>query len=160
MPLVSTQRAGTIATCCSIIALRIAFTGAPAYPAQSPSPEGRWKTISDKTGEATSVVKITLEHGMLVGRVDELFRKPGQNPNPICTLCPDEKKDQPIKGLTILWGLKEDGDEWNGGYILDPDNGKSYKCFVKVVEGGAKLHVRGYIGFSLLGRAQVWERAE
>lgn len=136
------------------------FFQATLVSAENLSPIGRWKTISDKTGEATSIVTITQENNMLVGRVSELFRKPGQNPNPICKKCPDDQKDQPIIGLTILNGLKQDGDEWNGGEILDPDNGKNYSCYVKVIENGSKLEVRGYIGFSLLGRTQTWIRAE
>jgi len=128
--------------------------------AQDLSPVGRWKTISDKTGDTTSIVTITQENTMLVGKVSELFRKPGQNPNPICKSCPDSQKDHPIIGLTILTGLQQDGDEWSGGEILDPDNGKSYSCFVKVIENGSKLEVRGYIGFSLLGRTQTWVREE
>lgn len=124
--------------------------------AQELSPVGRWKTISDKTGKVTSIVTISQAENMLVGKVTELFRKPEQDPNPLCTKCQDAQKDQPIIGLTILSGLTKDGDEWSGGEILDPDNGKSYNCFIKVEEHGQKLHVRGYIGFSLFGRTQIW----
>ena len=60
--------------------------------------------------------------------------------------------------MAILWGLAEDHEEWNGGYILDPKNGKTYKCEMKLEDGGKKLTVRGYIGFSLLGRSQTWIR--
>ena len=126
--------------------------------AQNLSPEGHWKTISDKTGEARSFVKIWIDKGKLLGKIDKLIRKPGQDPNPLCKKCQGEKKDQPIIGMTILWDLTQDDDEWNGGYILDPDNGKSYRCIVKVVDNGRKLHVRGYIGFSLFGRTQAWHR--
>ena len=97
---------------------------------------------------------------MLVGAVTKLFRKPEQDPNPLCTKCSDAQKDQPIVGLQILSGRTKDGDVWSGGEILDPDNGKSYSCFIKVEDNGQKLHVRGYIGFSLLGRTQILERAQ
>ena len=63
--------------------------------------------------------------------MSELFRKPGQNPNPICKKCPGDQQDQPIIWLTILTGLTPDGDDWSGGEILDPDNGKSYRCYLK-----------------------------
>lgn len=131
-------------------------------PVQDPPPVGLWKTVSDHTGEVTSIVNIILnDSGELVGKVDELFPKPGENPNPICDLCEGEKKDQPILGMTILWGLTQDGDdEWSGGFILDPDDGNSYRSIVKVKDTGATLHVRGYIGFSLFGRTQVWLRAD
>jgi uncharacterized protein (DUF2147 family) len=62
--------------------------------------------------------------------------------------------------MTILWGLSKDGDEWNGGQILDPKNGKIYKAKMSLDDGGRKLNVRGYIGFSLMGRSQVWQRQE
>jgi len=128
--------------------------------AEELSPVGLWKTVSDKTGEPKSFVMITLENGELVGKIEKLIRKPGQNPNPLCKNCPGDKKDQPIQGMGILWGLTEDEDEWSGGYILDPNNGKSYKCLVQVVENGRKLQVRGYIGFSIFGRTQIWHRVE
>ena len=60
----------------------------------------------------------------------------------------------------ILWGLKKDGDEWSGGKILDPENGKSYKCWIQVIDDGRRLKVRGYIGISLLGRTQYWKKAK
>jgi len=132
----------------------------PHLHAQNLSPEGYWKTISDKTGKATSIVKVWIDNGELFGKVDQLIKEPGENPDPICKECPGEKKDQPIKGMTFLWGFTQDEDEWNGGYILDPDNGKTYTCVIKVVENGRKLHVRGYILFRFLGRTQVWHRAD
>ncbi len=138
----------------------VSWTLVPHLLAQDLSPEGRWKTISDKTGKAESILKVWIEDGKLSGKIVQLFPPPGKDPNPICNKCSGEKKDQPIKGMTILWGFTHDEDEWNGGYILDPDNGKTYRCIVRVVDNGRKLHVRGYIGFSIFGRTQVWHRAE
>ncbi len=138
----------------------VSWTLVPHLLAQDLSPEGRWKTISDKTGEAQSFIKIWIDNEELIGKIEKLVRKPGEDPNPLCDLCSGEKKDQPIKGMTFLWGFTQDEDEWNGGYILDPDNGKTYTCVIKVVENGRKLHVRGYILFRFLGRTQVWHRAE
>jgi len=138
----------------------VSWTLVPHLLAQNLSPEGRWKTISDKTGEAQSFIKIWIDNGELIGKIEKLVRKPGQDPNPLCDQCSGEKRDQPIQGMTVIWSLTQDDDEWNGGYILDPDNGKTYRCIVKVVDNGRKLHVRGYIGFSLFGRTQVWHRAE
>lgn len=122
------------------------------------SPVGRWKTIDDETHQPKSVVEISEANGNFSGKITELFRKPTEDQNPLCDKCDGEKKNQPIKGLTILWDLKQDGDEWNGGQILDPKNGKIYKCKIKVSEDGNKLIVRGFIGFSLLGRSQTWEK--
>ena len=122
------------------------------------SPAGKWKTIDDETGRPKSIVEITESGGKLTGKVIELFRKPEEDQNPICDRCEGEKKNQPVKGLTILWDLKAEGNEWKGGHILDPKNGKIYKCKMKLIENGNKLEVRGFIGFSLLGRTQVWEK--
>ena len=132
----------------------------PIIVAMESSPVGMWKTLDDKTGEARSVIKVWTEKGELSGQITKLFRKPDKNPNPLCDKCTGENKDKPVIGMTIMWGLKQDGDEWNGGQILDPDDGKIYKCKVEVVEGGKKLEVRGFIGFALIGRTQTWVRAE
>ena len=75
-------------------------------------------------------------------------------------LCTDARKDKPIVGMVIVSGLKKDGSEYNGGEILDPNNGKVYKSKLEVADGGKKLKVRGYIGVPLLGRSQTWERQE
>jgi uncharacterized protein (DUF2147 family) len=126
--------------------------------AQENTPVGLWKTISDETKEPTSYVRIWVDNGELIGKVEKLIRKPGAVPDPKCTKCAGDKKDQPILGMTIISGLRQEGDVWTGGHILDPDNGKLYKCRIKVEDDGNKLDVRGYIGFSLIGRSQTWHR--
>ena len=129
-----------------------------AAPAEPPSPIGRWKTMDDRSGKAKSIVSIWSEGGVLQGRIDSLFRGPGENPDPVCRLCPDDRKDKPIKGMVILTGLKPGTDWWDEGRVLDPNNGKIYRCKVRALDGGAKLEVRGYIGISLIGRTQTWIR--
>ncbi|HTM28335.1 MAG TPA: DUF2147 domain-containing protein, partial [Rhodanobacter sp.] len=76
------------------------------------------------------------------------------------TKCDGPRKDQPIEGLTIMWGVKQNGDKWDGGRIVDPKSGKTYKVKLTVTNGGKSLDVHGYIGFSLLGRSQTWLREE
>jgi len=129
---------------------------APSW-AEPASPVGIWKTIDDDSHEARSLVEITERDGVLSGRVIELFPRPGEDPNPLCKDCQGERRDQPVIGMTILWNLHRDGDVWDGGEILDPEEGKTYRC--RLHPHGDKLEVRGYIGISLLGRTQVWERA-
>ena len=143
-----------------LITISLALLTAPIGFAESFSPVGQWEAVSDVTGEATSVIRIILENGQLAGIIEKLIREPGQDPNPLCTKCPDEKKDQPVQGMTILWGLEKDDEEWNGGFVLDPKSGKTYRSELRVTDDGGKLEVRGFIGFSLFGRTQVWIRKE
>jgi uncharacterized protein (DUF2147 family) len=128
--------------------------------AQEPSAVGRWTTIDDETKKPKSVITVYEEGGKLFGKIEKLFREPNEEQNPVCDKCEGALKNQPIIGMVILRELKKDGDEWSGGTILDPANGKTYKCKIAVEDGGKKLKVRGYIGVSLLGRTQHWVRAE
>ena len=132
----------------------------PAAPASPTSPVGKWKTVDDDTGRVESIVEITEKDGKLSGRIEKLMIIPGDDPDPKCDKCEGEKKDKPITGMTIIWGLTRDGDEWNGGTVLDPDKGKLYRCYIKLLDAGRRLKIRGYIGISLLGRTQYWLRAE
>lgn len=124
------------------------------------TPIGRWKTVDDVTGRVTSVVVIWEEKGELSGRIERLVDPVPGDPDPRCSRCEGELKGRSLVGLRILWDLKRDGDRWSGGRILDPDNGRVYRCSVSVEDGGKKLRVRGFIGFSLLGRTQDWLREE
>ena len=124
------------------------------------SPVGKWKTIDDNTGEAKSIINIWEEDGEIFGSIESLFRKPQQNPNPLCTKCKGDLHNKPIIGLTILQNLKQDENQWTGGSVLDPENGNTYRCNIEVVENGAKLKVRGFIGVSVLGRTQYWHKAD
>ncbi len=116
---------------------------------------GKWKTIDDTTGEAKSIVEVFSKSGKIYAKVVEILDP--VNKNSVCKKCSGEDKNKPILGLTIIKGLSKDGSEYNSGEILDPNNGKSYKCALSL-ESKDKLKVRGYIGFSLLGRTQYWHR--
>ncbi len=122
------------------------------------SPVGVWKTIDDETRQPKSLVQISEQNGVLEGRVIKLFRAPEQDQNPRCDKCEGARKDQPILGMTILSGLRRDGDAWRGGEIVDPKTGSIYKARLRVIEEGQKLEVRGFVGVSLFGRTQLWLR--
>ncbi|MBM3337042.1 MAG: DUF2147 domain-containing protein [Betaproteobacteria bacterium] len=124
------------------------------------NPVGLWRTIDDKSGKEKSLVRVTESNGQLQLTIEKIFREPGEDPNPLCDKCPGEKKNKPVIGMQIGNGLKKDGDVWSGGEILDPQNGKTYKCKVWLEDKGKKLNVRGFIGVSVLGRTQVWLREE
>ena len=126
------------------------------FSADATSPIGVWKTFDDKTGKARAIVRIYEQNGKLFGRIEQSFTPGGEHR--LCVPCADERKDQPIIGLVIIRNMKQDGNEYNGGDILDPDSGSIYRCKMHVEQGGSRLALRGYIGFSLLGRSQTWER--
>lgn len=122
------------------------------------TPVGSWTTIDDETGKPKSVVEIyEARDGTLAGRVDEILQS-DRGPNPVCDKCTGANKGKPVKGMVILWGVKQKGNTWEGGKILDPASGKVYSVKVTPTEGGSKLEVRGFMGFSLLGRTQTWVR--
>ncbi len=116
---------------------------------------GLWETIDDHTGEPLSEVKIWREGNTLMGKVVKLM-KPEKYP--VCGKCKGDKKNQKIVGLTILSGFELEDDEWSSGYILDPNNGKTYRASLGLMDNGAKLKVRGYIGIPALGRTQYWTK--
>ncbi len=126
-----------------------------AIAAAQDSPLGRWQTIDDDTGKVMSIVEISQTGNRLTGRVVEVLHS-AHGPNPRCKQCKGANKDQPVEGLTILWDLRPGGDGWEGGTILDPANGKTYKSKIQLLEGGRKLGVSGCVAF--ICREQVWTR--
>ncbi len=122
----------------------------------SQSAIGIWKTIDDEDGTVKSHVSIYEKNGKLYGNIVKLI-----NPEKTtCSACKGDKKDKPIEGMQIMWNLKQANDsQWKGGKIMDPKNGKEYKCKIEL-EDANTLNVRGFVGFSLLGRTQTWYRIE
>jgi uncharacterized protein (DUF2147 family) len=126
-----------------------------AFAADASSPLGLWKTFDDKTGAARAIVRIYEQDGKLFGKIVSSFT-PGAESR-VCRVCTDERKDQPIIGLIIIRNMKASDGEYSGGDILDPESGSVYRCKMHVAEDG-RLVLRGYIGISLLGRTQIWQR--
>ena len=124
------------------------------------SPAGLWRSIDDKTGKERSLIRIVENNGIFEGKVEKIFEQPGDDPSHLCKECEGERKDKPIIGMTILWNLKKDGEQYTGGEILDPKTGTIYRAKMKLTGGGSKLEVRGFIGVSLFGRSQTWLREE
>jgi uncharacterized protein (DUF2147 family) len=118
---------------------------------------GKWKTIDDETGKAKSIIEIYEKSGKIYGRVVEILDE--HHRKDLCTNCDNEDRNKPIIGMTIIKGLSKNGNEYDSGKILDPKNGKLYKCMMALV-GNDKLKVRGYIGFALIGRTQYWHRVK
>ncbi|OIN91265.1 MAG: hypothetical protein AUJ20_11725 [Comamonadaceae bacterium CG1_02_60_18] len=123
------------------------------------TPVGLWKTIDDDGKTAKSLVRITEKDGVLSGTIEKIF-DPAKAGNK-CDKCSDERKDQPVLGMTILRNVRQDEQDktlWGGGEILDPNNGKTYKTRLQPVDGGKTMEMRGYIAFFY--RTQVWQRVE
>jgi len=117
---------------------------------------GKWKTIDDETGETKSIVEIYKQNGKAYGKVTKIFTGPGEDPDPICTACDGDEKNEKIIGMEIIKGLEQDGDDWEDGTILDPESGKVYDC--EIWRDEDELKVRGYIAF--LYRTQTWKKAD
>ena len=117
---------------------------------------GKWKTIDDETGEAKSIVEIFERGGKVYGRIVKLFRKPNENQDPVCDDCDanDPRYKKKIIGMEIMKDMVKDDDEYSGGEILDPNNGKVYRC--KIWIEGKDLKLRGYLG--PFYRTQTWVR--
>lgn len=119
---------------------------------------GKWNTIDDETGKKKSVVELYKDGDKLYGKIIKLFRSPDEDPDPVCDKCDkdDPRYNKKIEGMVILEGLEWDDDEWDDGTIMDPKNGKVYSCKLWLKDG--ELQVRGYMGFSLIGRSQTWKK--
>ena len=139
--------------------ITLALAAATGSVLAQATPVGLWKTIDDETKAEKSLVRITESGGVLSGRVEK-FLDPKTKADAVCEKCTDERAGKPVLGMTIIRGAKADGDRqhWEGGEILDPNNGKVYKLRLKPVDGGKALEVRGYIGPFF--RNQQWQRVE
>ena len=131
-----------------------------ALPVFADPAVGKWVTIDDEDGSQKSVVEISVnDQGELQGTILKILREEDQGK--LCDKCPDDFKDQPIEGLTFMWGLQNESEgEWESGRILDPKSGKVYKSNLKVADDEQSLDVRGYIGVSWIGRSQTWMKYE
>lgn len=124
------------------------------------TPEGLWRNVDDKTGEAKAEIRIKADgQGVLSGVLERRLTKDAK-PDDVCKECSDDRKDKPLLGLEIIRNArKADGkDQWEGGKILDPENGRNYTLRLTPIEGGKKLEVRGSIG--PFGRTQTWIRVQ
>ena len=122
---------------------------------QPSSVVGTWVNIDDETGVEKSEIVLYIEDGKLYGRIERLLLPEDQGKK--CVNCKGKEKNQPIEGLVIVKGLEKEGDSWTNGDIMDPANGKSYDCTLKL-DNANTLNVRGFLGFSFLGRTQIWKR--
>ena len=113
---------------------------------------GKWKNIDDNN-QAKSIIEIYQENGIYYGKILQVVqRKDG-----ICTTCVGKYHTKNINGLLILKDLKKNGEKYENGTIIDPENAKKYSCYLQL-ENNSKLKIRGFIGLSIIGRTEYWYR--
>lgn len=145
------RRALCTATCALLLAIpRLAFGQA--------SPVGTWQAVSDVDGKPSALIEITEANGQFAGTIRALLSE--SDSTVVCDKCEGVRQGQRVVGMQILWGMHPDGDEWSGGSILDPESGKVYRAKMHLESDGRRLVVRGFVGFALFGRSQVWRRAD
>ena len=126
-----------------------------SFSTQTVAIEGTWITQDDETGRQKSEVLIYKENGKLYGKITKLLLPEDEGKK--CVNCKGKNKDQPIEGMVIIKDLTLENDTWEDGTILDPKSGKVYDCYIGFQDSNT-LKVRGFLGFSLLGRTQIWKR--
>jgi len=144
------------------VLMALGATFAMATASAQPTPAGLWKTIDDSTKVEKSQVRISEANGVFTGRIEKIL-DPEAKPDAVCDECTGERKGKPILGMSIISGIKKNAETdglWDGGTILDPNNGKTYKLRLRPSEDGKKLEVRGYIGAPMFGRSQLWLKVE
>ena len=135
--------------------------GAASAPRRSAPPRrpstGLWEQVDDD-GTVGGWFHIYERDGVFEGKIVKMFPKPGEKPNPICTKCPGDQKNQPSLGLTLIKGMQRKGRNYENGTILDPRDGSVYQARMELSPDGQKLMVRGFLGIDLFGQSQIWRR--
>jgi len=135
----------------------VSIASAPLRAAE-PTAVGLWEQVDEKSGKPESWFKITERNGVYQGNIVKIFFKPGEDENWACDKCEGDEKGKPVLGLALIKNMQRSGNDYENGTIMDPRDGAVYKALMKLSADGQKLEVRGFLGFSLLGRSQYWNR--
>jgi uncharacterized protein (DUF2147 family) len=138
----------------------VVLLGAAGLPlrAAEPTAAGLWEQVDENSGKPESWFKIIERNSVFEGAVVKIFFKPGEDENWVCSKCEGAEKGAPVLGLTLIKGMQRNGTSYENGTIMDPRDGSVYRALMQLSPDGRKLEVRGYLGISLFGRSQVWNR--
>ena len=138
----------------------VVLIGAAGLPlrAAEPTAAGLWEQVDENSGKAESWFKIIERNSVFEGTLVKIFFKPGEDENWVCSKCEGAEKGAPVLGLTLIKGMQRNGTSYENGTIMDPRDGSVYRALMQLSPDGRKLEVRGYLGISLFGRSQVWNR--
>ncbi len=123
---------------------------------------GRWQEYDDDSGKLVALIRIErLPDNSYEGTIEQIFPGTGEDSELVCGRCPSDLHNHLFKGLRILSGMKrKDKRSFEGGEILDPDEGKAYHCRIRLSDDGNRIEVFGYSNLSLIGQSEIWRRAD